>query len=168
MLKHNELRRLGRALGHGKQGTHAELFHRSPIQNLNFQPEFTGQRAGLIGQKRGRADIRRQIGKILGELKPVGQGLGIFDHFGRLSGAHIARQQHLDMADAFGSGLCRFGFCGALGSAVVFFGFKALKAIAALTHIGDMGRHPPGARALTGFGLNGHIGQKGGDALDAF
>ena len=64
------------------------------------------------------------------------------------------------MSDAF----CRSGFR-SLGFAsrfcsVIFLGLETLKLVADFTDRGDVGCDTPGARALAGLALHGHIGQE--------
>lgn len=89
VLQDNELWWLCRTLGHGQQCTHAELFHGSAVEHFNLESLLTGQGLGGVGQIGWRADIGWQVGQIFGQLKTVGQGLGIFNDFGSLGRTHV-------------------------------------------------------------------------------
>jgi hypothetical protein len=57
VLQGDQLGRLAAAVGNGKQGSHAQLFHVLAFKHGDFQLMHFAQCARLFGQITGRADI---------------------------------------------------------------------------------------------------------------
>ena len=53
-----------RALGHGQQRVHTQLFHGGLFKDQALEAKGFGQFLGLIGQVGRRADVARQIAQI--------------------------------------------------------------------------------------------------------
>ena len=80
----DELGRLGRALRHGQQGTHAQRSHLLLIQHLDLELELAAQLLGLAGQEGRVADVGRLIAQVTGGVDAIGQ-VGHARHAGRQS-----------------------------------------------------------------------------------
>ena len=70
MAQDDEFRRLVRSAGNREQGVHAELFHVGPVEDVDAETVRFREIGSLFGEMSRRADVARQVAKVLGKFHP--------------------------------------------------------------------------------------------------
>ena len=68
MLDDNKLGRLAAAVGDGQQRAHAQFLHVLALEHFDFELVAARERTGLFRQICRRADVRRQVAEVAGEI----------------------------------------------------------------------------------------------------